>query len=64
MDQKAEIAKLMDEIIVTTMELKENFPEIYSNLDESFLYESDDKKELNVNDFEEYLNTIQSHLKV
>jgi hypothetical protein len=64
MNQKAEIAKLMNKILDITMELKDRFPESYNYLNETPVFYSVDKKELNLNDFEGYLSTIQSQLKV
>lgn len=62
--QNVEITKLMYEILVTTMKMKEVIPEVYKHLDETPMFNSVNSKELNSSDFEEYLNTVLSQLKM
>lgn len=63
MNQKTEITKLTNEILVVTMAMKDDFPEVYKHLGETPLFDSVGKKALNSNDFKEYLNTIQAQFK-
>lgn len=63
MTQKAEIAQLTNKILTVTMEIKDHYPEVYLLLNESPILFPSDNKELNSNDFKEYLNTIESQLK-
>ncbi|MFN3916154.1 MAG: hypothetical protein ACK4K0_00305 [Flavobacteriales bacterium] len=63
MNQKSEITKLTDKILIVTIEIKDNFPDIYKDLDDIPLFDFPDKKELNSNDFEEYLAVIQVQLE-
>lgn len=62
MTQKAEITKLTQKILTVTMKIKDQFPETYLLLSESPLLFSAENKELNLNDYKEYLNTIESQL--
>ena len=64
MNQKTEITKLVNEILIVTMEMKDNYPEVYINLSETPLFDIESQKKLNPNDFKKYLNTIQSQLKI
>lgn len=62
--QKLEISTLMDKILIVTMKFKEDFPEVYKNLDEIPLLDSNNNTKLNSNDFKQYLNTITSQLEI
>lgn len=62
MNQRTEIAKLTQKILTVTMVIKDQFPEAYLLLGESPLLFSFDNKELKLNDFKEYLDTIESQL--
>lgn len=62
-NKKTEMKKLMDEILAITMIIKDKFPQFYKHLDEMPLFISTDKKELNSNDFKQYLTTLKTQLK-
>lgn len=49
--------------MATTLEIQENFPELYMHLDETPVSASSVNKEIDLNDFENYFNTIQALLK-
>ena len=63
MNQKTEILILVNEILATTMVIKDSYPELYRHLDETPLFDSIYKKGLSSTDFEEYLITLQSQLE-
>ena len=61
--QKTEITKLVNQILITTIEIMDSYPELYRHLDETPLFDSIYKDGLSSNDFEEYLIALQSQLE-
>lgn len=64
MNQSEEIMRLMTEILDTTMEIKDNSPEVYKYLDETPMFNSTERSALHSANFEDYLHTIQAQLKM
>ncbi len=60
---RKEIKELTNEILTVTMEIGDKYPELYNLLDETPFHISIDKKGIQPNCLEEYLNTIRSQLK-
>lgn len=55
--------KLINEILIVTMDIKNQFPEHYEHLSEIPLFLLHDKNEVRNNDFKQYLNTLKMQLK-
>ena len=55
--------ELLNKILVTTMEIKDEFPEVYQSLSETPISDSNGNTEIDFNDLTDYLNTIQILLK-
>lgn len=55
--------QVLDKILVTTLEIEDKFPELYVLLKETPLVTAAGNNELDLNDFREYLNTIQVQLQ-
>ena len=55
--------EILNKILVTTMEIKDDFPELYQSLNETPLSDSNDNTAIDLNDLTDYLNTIQILLK-
>ena len=54
--------KLMDDIFVVTARIQVEYPELYVNLRETPLFLSTDENEINMIDFEQYLESLNLQL--
>jgi len=54
--------QLMNEILSITMMIQQKFPELYHLLGETPLFLSNNRKGINVVDFEQYLESITTQL--
>lgn len=57
------LKKLMKEILVVTMDIKNRYPALYEHLSETPLFSKSDTKKPNLADFTHYLESLTMQLK-